>query len=497
MKGEVGVLAVGQRVGRRLHQRKRRPDLLERRLSRRAGRQPRRAGLDADAELVAALDVGDRLDAREAERHGADLAHVAAGALPRMDEPLLAQPLQRHPQHRPRHPELVRQRLLRGQLLVGRVVAVRDPAVEQVVDPVGEPRPLPRAVAGGRPFRPDLSGPSSCAFLPAAAASTTETRAVLGAESAGLGDKLHLCSPTTMLETGTPGKISPSMSRTPDSERAEDRVGRLAAAGEQRAGRRRPDKLRDLRAKRAPARRGVEWPPLGRRAEPAAHRRPPGAAGQRPRPAPVSMVTNPRRPHRVDLGEGDRVVRADREKDRRRQSRPDRPAAPAQAAGDGRRQPGGADEQRRRSHPAPPPARRRGRRRRGYPVPRARGRSPRQRAATSIGAATPAPAEPAPRRCALAPGSRSDQGAGRPERSATTATSSATWPFRRESTFLNTISGRSPTRVERRRDAARAAAALPSRDAVLTLRTSGARRARLRRRRAAAPRRSAGRSRSA
>ena len=80
------------------------------------------------------------------------LAHEAARPLPRMDQPLLAQPFQRLAQDRARHAELVGERLLGRQLLVRRIVAVRDPAVEQVIDPVGEPRPGARRLAAGRPF---------------------------------------------------------------------------------------------------------------------------------------------------------------------------------------------------------------------------------------------------------------------------------------------------------------------------------------------------------
>ena len=95
-------------------------------------------------------------------------------------------------------------------------------------------------------------------------------------------------------------------------------------------------------------------------------------------------------------------------------------------------------------------------------------------AATSIGVATPAPANwPSTtlRPCAGIAGAT--RARARPARAPKTATSLATWPFKRESTFLNTISGRTPTASSAATTAARAAAALPSREAVLTLRTSG------------------------
>ena len=189
VKGEVRVLAVGLRVGRALHQRQRRRDLLQRLCVPPRRREPRGHRLDADAELVAALDVGDRLDPREAERHGLHLPHVAPGALPRMDEPLFAEPLQRCAQHRPRHPELLGKGRLGRQLPVRRIVPVRDPAVEQVVDPVGQPGLRPRPVAA---FRPSGTVASFIFVFPRAGRRLDDRdEGILAAESAGLGDKLQ------------------------------------------------------------------------------------------------------------------------------------------------------------------------------------------------------------------------------------------------------------------------------------------------------------------
>jgi len=104
------------------------------------GREGRSGRLDADPELVATLDVGNRLDGREAERCAAHLADIAPGTLARIDEALIPQPFQRGSQHGARDTELLGERLLRRQLLVRRIVAVRDPAVDQVIDPVCQSR---------------------------------------------------------------------------------------------------------------------------------------------------------------------------------------------------------------------------------------------------------------------------------------------------------------------------------------------------------------------
>ena len=74
MEREVGILAVDLGVGCRVHQRECRLDLLDGGGITPTGREGRRDRLDADPELVATLDVGDRLDAREAERCAAHLA---------------------------------------------------------------------------------------------------------------------------------------------------------------------------------------------------------------------------------------------------------------------------------------------------------------------------------------------------------------------------------------------------------------------------------------
>ena len=176
----------------------------------------------------------------------------------------------------------------------------------------------------------------------------------------------------------------------------------------------------------------------------------------------------------LDLGEGDRIVRADREQDRpgepgRRDLRragaswrataAASPAAPTRSAGDlSSARPNGPSKSA------------------STRVSGTSSASPLAAtvAATSIGSATPAPvSRPSTtvRPCAgIAGATRARL---RPARAAKTPTSSATWPLSRESTFLNRISGSAPTASSAAATAARAAATPPSREAVLTLRTSG------------------------
>ena len=243
-----------------------------------------------------------------------------------------------------------------------------------------------------------------------------------------------------MLDTGTPGKTSPST-----SERPAPSAPRIASAVSPPQPSSVPTPPAVTRcaipsANRAPAARGVEWPPLGRD-EPdeqrrVARRRRPG----RPRPAPPSTVTTSRAARRSTwarvigscdpiasrIGRAAVAATADRpapEHSRRAAPRPDRPRRPAASAA------------RRSASRAP----RRNPRRCGCPGPRGRGRSAASAAATSIGASTPGAGQAAT--CddpALRRDRRGDQSARRcPPRAARTATSSATWPLSRESTFLN------------------------------------------------------------
>ena len=215
VKGEVGVLAVGLRVGRPLHQRKRRRDLLQRLRIAPHRREPRRHRLDADAELVATLDVGDRLDPREAERHGADLAHIAAGALARMDEALIPQPLQRR-----RAGSAARRRTRRRAssptAASGSPDSRRSRSGCRAGDRPGRPGPASRAARRRPPPVRPVSVASFIARLPVpVAASTTATRASSLPNPPDLVTSCIRRSPSSIVETGTPGKTSPSIVKTP------------------------------------------------------------------------------------------------------------------------------------------------------------------------------------------------------------------------------------------------------------------------------------------
>ena len=254
-----------------------------------------------------------------------------------------------------------------------------------------------------------------------------------------------------MPETGIPGKTSPSITKTPT-----------------------PSAPRIASAVSPPQPSSVPTPPaLTSCAIPSANRAP-AARGSNARPsAATSRNTPPARPDRAGQTPSGAIVTVTAPDAARRSTwatvigswepiasrigaaaaapvSTNAPGASRRASGRGQAR--GAHQQRRR-----PPERARQRRVeigvacgvRDVELEAARG----DRRRTSTGAATPVPVSrpsATTRPCAGIAGATSARL--RPARAARTATSSATWPLRRESTFLNTISGSVADGVERRGD---------------------------------------------
>jgi hypothetical protein len=90
-------------------------------------------GLRLDGEAVAVRQIGEVFHLAEAERlPDALLAHETAGAATPIDEALIAQSLQRIPNHRARHLELCGEIVFGGQTLVHRIGAGLDSPLDAV-----------------------------------------------------------------------------------------------------------------------------------------------------------------------------------------------------------------------------------------------------------------------------------------------------------------------------------------------------------------------------
>ncbi len=99
------------------------------------GGQRRRGAFQPDAEFEAALNVGDRADRHEPQHRGVGPPlHITAGALPRHDDAVVAQPRQSLAHHRPRRAEALRQFGLRRQPCVDREFAGDDELENTLID---------------------------------------------------------------------------------------------------------------------------------------------------------------------------------------------------------------------------------------------------------------------------------------------------------------------------------------------------------------------------
>ncbi len=169
VEGEIGVLPVPMRARRVAHQLQGRGDRRQGGLVPAQGGVVGVIGLDRQPELVAALDVGDRLDRGIAQRvplrrlRGL-VPDEAAGSAPRIDQPVFAQASQGLPHDRARHQELRGQLVLARQLLVGLVLARADLGQQVLIDLLDQrglapaPRRVDFAGRGGVVFEGALFG---------------------------------------------------------------------------------------------------------------------------------------------------------------------------------------------------------------------------------------------------------------------------------------------------------------------------------------------------
>jgi hypothetical protein len=99
-------------------------------------RQGRRGSLQADPELEAPLNVGDRADRDEAQNGVVRTArHIGARPLPRDDQPVVPQARQGLAHHRPRYLEAARQLGLRGEARILGELPGDDGSEDAVIDP--------------------------------------------------------------------------------------------------------------------------------------------------------------------------------------------------------------------------------------------------------------------------------------------------------------------------------------------------------------------------
>jgi hypothetical protein len=139
VKAEIGILAVAAPFGGVPQNREKLGDFVQLSPAAAGGGKGGGGGLDRQAEFVAALQVGDRLDRLEGQ--GLRLSrggNIAARSLTRDHQPLGPQPFQGGTDDRPRNLELAGKVIFPRQPRAVGILAVRDRPADAVVDDVGK-----------------------------------------------------------------------------------------------------------------------------------------------------------------------------------------------------------------------------------------------------------------------------------------------------------------------------------------------------------------------